>query len=176
MDARRNLAAILEAAALLLSERPNASMGEIASAAGVHRATVHRHFASRDDLVSAVRQAAVDDSIAAAQGAIDAAPPRAIDGIAAVTRAVIEASDRYRLHRFTTWRDDTTVERGQAMNLVLEPLVQRAQAEGDLRATVTVPEAVIAWGGLIGAVTPMLANGVLDLEASTDLVMRMLRS
>lgn len=52
-DARRNAAAILDAAADCLAGDPDASVGEIAAAAGVGRATLYGHFPSRAELVEA---------------------------------------------------------------------------------------------------------------------------
>ena len=43
--------AILEAAAALFSRNPGASLSEVAETADVGRATLHRHFASREDLI-----------------------------------------------------------------------------------------------------------------------------
>ena len=53
-DARRSGAAILDAAVALLGRRPDASMDEIAAAAGVSRQTIYAHYASRDALLQAV--------------------------------------------------------------------------------------------------------------------------
>jgi AcrR family transcriptional regulator len=53
-DARRNIAAILDAAVLCLTRDPDASIGEIAQAAGVGRVTLYGHFQTRADLVDAV--------------------------------------------------------------------------------------------------------------------------
>jgi len=53
-DARRNVASILDAAVLCLTRDPEASIAEIAEAAGVGRVTLYGHFKTRADLVDAV--------------------------------------------------------------------------------------------------------------------------
>ena len=52
-DARRNIAAILDAALDCLSRDPQASIADIAAAAGVGRVTLYGHFASRAELIDA---------------------------------------------------------------------------------------------------------------------------
>jgi AcrR family transcriptional regulator len=54
MDADRSRGAVLDAAIALLGRRPDASVEDIASAAGVVRQTVYAHFPSRGVLVGAV--------------------------------------------------------------------------------------------------------------------------
>lgn len=61
-DAALNRAKILDAARRLLAENGDASMRAIAAAAGLGRGTVHRHFATREELMDAVRQQARDDA------------------------------------------------------------------------------------------------------------------
>ncbi|WP_028063046.1 TetR/AcrR family transcriptional regulator [Solirubrobacter soli] len=70
-DAERNIAAILDAAVLVLADRPDAGLGEIAKAAGVVRQTIYAHFPSRDDLLEAVADRALEQTLTA----IDAADP-----------------------------------------------------------------------------------------------------
>jgi AcrR family transcriptional regulator len=70
-DAERNVRAILDAAAAVLADRPDASMSDVAAAAGLARQTVYAHFASRDALLTAVAERALDEAVAA----IDAARP-----------------------------------------------------------------------------------------------------
>jgi AcrR family transcriptional regulator len=80
-DAERSIAAILDAAVGVLGERPDASMAEIAAAAGVARQTVYAHYDSREALLAAVAERALAQAVAA----IDAAepeqgpPPEALD-------------------------------------------------------------------------------------------------
>ncbi len=52
-DARRNIASILDAAARELSRDPDASVADIARAAGVGRVTLYGHFPSRAELIEA---------------------------------------------------------------------------------------------------------------------------
>lgn len=63
---------ILDAALELFAERPEASMAEVAAAAGVARQTVYAHFSSREALIVA----AADRALAETLSAIDAAEPR----------------------------------------------------------------------------------------------------
>jgi TetR/AcrR family transcriptional repressor of mexCD-oprJ operon len=53
-DARRNIAAILDAATSCLARDPETSVGDIAAAAGVGRITLYGHFKTRAELVDAV--------------------------------------------------------------------------------------------------------------------------
>lgn len=51
---------VLRAAAGLLTRKPTASMDEIAKAAGIGRATLHRHFSGRDALVRALENHGIE--------------------------------------------------------------------------------------------------------------------
>ena len=55
-DSLRNRDAILEAAADCLTANPNASLADIAQAAGIARITLYGHFASRSDLLTNLPQ------------------------------------------------------------------------------------------------------------------------
>ena len=61
----RTYAAIVEAAISSLAADPNASMGQIAATAGVGRATIHRYFPERADLLSALVDLALQNATAA---------------------------------------------------------------------------------------------------------------
>ena len=58
-DARKNIAAILDAATTTLARDPDASINDIARAAGVGRVTLYGHFESRAVLVAAVVERAM---------------------------------------------------------------------------------------------------------------------
>lgn len=56
---------VLRSAAALLTRKSTATMDEVAKAAGISRATLHRHFAGRDALVRALEALGIEESDAA---------------------------------------------------------------------------------------------------------------
>ncbi|WP_344535195.1 helix-turn-helix domain-containing protein [Streptomyces albiaxialis] len=78
---------LLSMAADLLTRRPTSSMDEIAKAAGISRATLHRHFAGRDALIRALENL----GLRRLEAAVDAARPEEGDAAEAVRRIVAEA-------------------------------------------------------------------------------------
>ena len=69
-DADRSVQAIRQAALEALASDPDASMAEIARRAGVVRATIYAHFPTRESLLDAVMELAVDQ-VAQAMRAAD---------------------------------------------------------------------------------------------------------
>ena len=53
--------AIVDAAIDTFARNPGASLAEVAARAGVGRASLHRHFPSRDDLVTAITRQCMDE-------------------------------------------------------------------------------------------------------------------
>jgi AcrR family transcriptional regulator len=78
---------VLRDAAALLSRRATASMDEIAKAAGVSRATLHRHFPGRDALVRALGALGIQQ----VEERLDAARIEDGDPVEAVRRLIDEA-------------------------------------------------------------------------------------
>jgi serine phosphatase RsbU (regulator of sigma subunit) len=62
-DAAVNRAHIVRVAGELLTERPRATMGEVAAAAHVSRGTLYRHFPTRADLLASVNEQARDAAV-----------------------------------------------------------------------------------------------------------------
>src|SRR5215207_8938334 len=88
-DAERSVARIMHAALDALASDPEASMAEIARRAGVVRATIYVHFPTRDALIAAVTERAIDE----VTRGIAAADPAGGDPVAALVR-VLEATWR----------------------------------------------------------------------------------
>lgn len=94
--ARANRVAIVEAAIVALAADPDASMEDVAKAAGVVRRTVYAHFPSRADLMEGIAQEAFSELMAAAdQMNVDESDPATT--MAEFTLRIWPVGDRFRL-------------------------------------------------------------------------------
>lgn len=93
-DAHRSRAAILDAAARILNEQPEASVETIAAGAGVTRQTVYAHFPSRERLLLAVLDR-LTELTAAAMDATEPDEGPAAEALLRVFDAAAKESGRY---------------------------------------------------------------------------------
>jgi AcrR family transcriptional regulator len=165
-DAERNVRAIIDAAIVLLAAEPDASMERVATAAGVGRATVYRHFASRDHLVRAILDRALQDARDAVMGS-DPGQGTAPEALGRAVEAVLKVADRYRLVRSVAPHDAELRQRAEEVGAPLIAIVQRGQREGAFRKDLTARWGAAALGALLQAVTVQLIDGeVRDRDAA----------
>ncbi|TPV95095.1 MAG: TetR/AcrR family transcriptional regulator [Myxococcales bacterium FL481] len=86
--------AILDSAAAVLAANPRASLSDIATAASIGRATLHRHFSSRNDLVITLARASIQ-AIDAACAHIDYHGQSAADSLRETIEAIVPLGARY---------------------------------------------------------------------------------
>jgi TetR/AcrR family transcriptional regulator, mexCD-oprJ operon repressor len=158
--------AILDGAAeLFASGREQASMNEVAEAAGVARATVYRYFPNREALLDELAQTAVRDvDMRLASARIDAVPPE--EGVARAVRALVDVGNLFVvLARERPRSGADRFERG-----LVEPLrqlVERGQASGDIRDDITAARLTESLIGLIvGMLTSTPPLGREDMTAT----------
>jgi TetR/AcrR family transcriptional repressor of mexCD-oprJ operon len=133
-DARRNVEAILDAGVACLSRNPDASIGEIAQAAGVGRVTLYGHFASRAELVDAVLARAIEEGNQALEAVDLGGDPRdALDRLVSSSWLIVNQ------FRSLLVAAQATLPPGRIRELHAGPaervggLVTRGQAEGVFR-------------------------------------------
>ena len=163
---QRVTAAILDGAARLFAvEGDQASMNDVAAAAGVARATVYRYFPNRQALLDELAQAAVSDADARlASARIDEVAPE--EGIARAVRALVDLGDAFVL--LTRERVRSDPERFERMlTQPLQELFDRGQAGGEIRADIAsarLTESLI--GLIVGVLTSTPPLGKEDMIAT----------
>jgi AcrR family transcriptional regulator len=132
-DALRNKRAICDAAMRVLAERPDASMSELAEACSLGRATLYRHFATREELVEAIQQDALEAG-AEALAAAELEHGSATEALRRAITALVGVGDRYRLLARQAAVDPALLQRQPAVAGRLLAIVRRGQKTGELRA------------------------------------------
>ena len=135
-DAERNRQRILAAAGDVFTERGlDATLDEVARAAGVGIGTVYRRFPDKDALVSELFRGRVDALVTVAEDACTAPDPW--QGLVAYLEfaAAAMAGDLglRQLMMFAAYDRDRVCYARDRMRPVITRLVERAQASGDLR-------------------------------------------
>jgi len=167
----RTAAEIIDSAATILAQRGEAaSMEEIASAAGIGRATLYRYFPNREELLSAMATASVQELATRIEEAnLEAVPFE--EAIARVARAIIATGSKY-----TALSGDTAKHSdGNAdLNLkVIEPiraLFRRAIADGSLREDLAPDLLMDLFSGLIKGALDTTASGRRGIEETASAV------
>jgi AcrR family transcriptional regulator len=159
-DADRSAAAILDAALDALAADSEASMVEIASQAGVVRATIYMHFPTRDALIDAVTTKAIAD----ATTVIEQAEPERGDPVEALRRVISAAwqtlSRYHALVTINTRRPYHEIREHHGPALAaLQPLIERGQHAGAFPADVPASWHLAMLLALIHAASAELRNG-----------------
>lgn len=174
-DAVRNAEAIVEAASRVLAEDPSASVQDVAAACGLHRATVHRHFASREELIHAVRVQAFRETQTEVSRLADDDSLEPLVALERIALALFEVGDRYRIYRFTTTLGPGIDEERDNVRAPMGALIRRAQKAGGLRKDITVQLHVAAFGGLVFGMLPEIAAGNVSSKKAARLVLSIMR-
>ncbi|MFI7638860.1 TetR/AcrR family transcriptional regulator [Nonomuraea sp. NPDC049400] len=171
-DAERNIAAILEAGARLLSADPTASVADVAKAAGVGRVTLYGHFPSREALVDAVLDHAVDVAeTVLADESIDTAP--APEAMAGLLRSSWELLDRHRRLFLAADRVLATERIREHHDRPLrrvERLIARGQHDGDFRTDLPLAWLVTTFFSIIHSAAQEREAGRLAPEESEQVL------
>src|SRR5262245_57258562 len=159
----RTAAAIIDAAAHVFAERGSAtSMGEVAVAAGVSRATLYRYYPSREALLESLAVHALTDAGARlADAGLDRAP--VVEAIERIARALIAVGDRYAiLVREQVKTDEEETER--LLGAPIRAVFARGVETGELRDDLTVEVLLELFGGLLTAAVKLVGDGRLGFE------------
>jgi AcrR family transcriptional regulator len=135
-DAERNRQRILAAAASVFTERGlDATLDEVARAAGVGIGTVYRRFPDKESLVSELFRDRIDALVTVAEESCTAPDPwqGLVTYLEFAAAAMAGDLGLRQLMMFATYDRDQVCYARDRMRPVLTRLVERAQASGDLR-------------------------------------------
>lgn len=121
----------------MLADDQGAGMAEVANEAGLARATLYRHFPTRDDLVAAIRAQAYDDA-GAAIAASRLEEGTASDALLRLIEGLVAVGDHYRFlqNEAATAGAPANRKREEELGQPVLALIRRGQKSGELSADV----------------------------------------
>ncbi|MER6693780.1 TetR/AcrR family transcriptional regulator [Streptomyces minutiscleroticus] len=141
---------VLRGAAALLARKSTATMDEVAKAAGISRATLHRHFAGRDVLVRALEALGIEECEAALDAArLDEGPVR--DALRRLVREIEPAAGllSFLYSENQLFEGEGQNEGWERIDARLVALFRRGQESGELRIDLTPAWLTEALFGLV---------------------------
>lgn len=165
---QRTPVAILEAASHVLAEHGEATMAEIADAAGVGRATVYRYYPSRETLLRALALEAFED-LAARIADADLDHAGVEEAIERIVRAVLAVGVRYAiLVQERVPPDPEAVER--LLAAPIQRVFQRGLDERLLRDDLELVIQLALFGEILRAGVTLATQNGFGLERATAVV------
>jgi AcrR family transcriptional regulator len=171
-DATRSIDAIVGGARTLLAKRLDASMEDIAAAAGVSRQTVYAHFPSRDALIAAVINAERAEGLAAVEAArLDTVS--AVDALRRFLDISWQIVERCPLVLDPTLARTPGPDGGdphRPVTVVLERIIRRGQRSGDFDRALPAAWLAAATFALGHAAAEQRANGKLSVAKAATML------
>ncbi len=166
--------AIIDAAFQILSGNPGASLSEIADRAGVGRATLHRHFAHRHDLIRTLGMIAIEEM----EGVVDVACKTAesySEALRLALTALIPLGDRYGFLAHEPIDDDPEFRATYQRQLdETRDMVEEAKREGAFDKSVSTIWIANAFEHLLYAAWESVKAGHNTHDQAADLAWRTL--
>jgi TetR/AcrR family transcriptional regulator, mexCD-oprJ operon repressor len=175
--AERNIGAILDAAEGLLERRSPAGIANVASEAGVSRVTVYAHFPTREAILEAV----VERAVQRVSAALDAAEPdkgpalEALDRVVAICWRELSRSPalaQAAAEQLSPGAMDRAHEAGYGR---IGSLIERGRQEGEFRNDLPTSWLVTCCFALMHACGDQVRAGRLDETTALDVLTATLR-
>ncbi|MEU9291195.1 helix-turn-helix domain-containing protein [Streptomyces sp. NPDC048275] len=166
---------VLRSAAALLARKSTATMDEVAKAAGISRATLHRQFAGRDALVRALESLCIEECEAALDAAdLDAGPAQE-----ALRRLVKEMEGAAGLFAFLytenqLFEGEEVNEGWAGIDARIGDLFRRGRQSGEFRIDLTPAWLTEALFGLIASGAWAVMEGRVAAKDFTFMIVELL--
>lgn len=173
-DTNVSKTAITGAAFTVYATRPTATLAEIADAAGVGRATLHRHFSGRDDLIRAMSRIALSELEAAVNTAVADAESYTDALRLAIDAMIPLASRQLFLANEPPGRDPDLQEVYERQRAEMTVAIDGARAEGCFARDIPTAWILRVFDTLIYAAWSSVAEGDATPRQAAALVWRTL--
>ena len=151
--------AIIEAAFDLLNRDPGASLSKVAERAGIGRATLHRHFAGREDLLKAIAVVAIKEMDHVVEAAC-ADVSSYTEALRVSLDALIPLGDRYSFLGLDTVGHDSEIkDHFERQKRETEELVAKSKQEGTFSETIPTSWIVQVYEHLLFAAWESVKSG-----------------
>lgn len=172
-DAVRNVERILAAAITCLSERPNATMADIATEAGLGRVTLYGHFASRPALIDAVVARVIErgeKTLAAVD--LDGDPREALTRLVSSSWQLVDQSRSVIAAAQGELSPERIRQLHDAPAARVEALIERGRGTGAFRTDMPTSWQVAVLHQILHGAAAEIAAGRLDPAEAPDLITR----
>ncbi len=164
---------IMEAAVAALTADPAASMSAIAVKAGVGRATLHRHFPTREDLTTALALYCIEETNLAVAAVVQP-EQTALIRLENTLSAIIPLGDRYSFISRTLIVDDAVLEAYRAQLRWLRDLISDLKTEEQLDSRVPETWVLAMVDQIIWSAWEQISRGHLSKEEAPALAFQTL--
>ena len=175
-DARyqKSRMAIVESSIQLLLSNPDAGMSEIAIAAGVGRATLYRHFETRDELIKELTMLCLEETDEVLKP-LKETGLRGLDAIVESIRVIVPLADRFRFLMSLASIGASDKEIGRVYRRQLNELtryVEEGKKLGDISKTLPSEWIVAMYDALLNAAWGLIQYDKMESEQATELFIR----
>ena len=169
--AQRSREALLNAGITVFSRNTNASLTDVAIEAGVGRATLYRHFVSREQLILELAHLSIQETDQACAH-IEAQNLRGRQAIEELIRSVMPLADRFHF-LFSLW---SFVEHDPSLAKVYEQqldelgdLITEAKADGDINPDLPDDWLITLLDSLFTSAWYCIGEKILDVDQAANL-------
>lgn len=170
IDPTRSEERIIDAAVVALTEDPDASLSKIALKAGVGRATLHRHFATREILVEAVISRCVSGTTAAMRLA-NSESLAGLERLARLLEVIIPRADRFKFITTYAQTSEAMAESCEEELKIFESLVEALREEGLIRESIPASWAAATVSNLMWQAWYEVGVGNIGKNQAAELVL-----
>ncbi|KPA20018.1 Bacterial regulatory protein, tetR family [Shimia sp. SK013] len=170
----KTIEAILDAAFSVFEDAPTATLADVALEAGVGRATLHRHFSGRDELMSALAMQAMRELDEAFEAAATDAE-NYTDALRLGLSAMIPLANRARFLEAGPVADTPQLAaESKRQRAEMIAAIDQAKSEGGFAAEVPSPWVAESFDALLYAAWEMVKTGEATHKQAADLAWRTL--